>query len=512
MALSPSSSGWIERLPLYVVPLLLIGIPLVVGVAAMVAPEAVYDQVVWKHFWGPIHADANGHMKECLLPDGTILPSACRGEGVETESGYNLFNTAAWALLLGICILGAGQMLQRFHTPMDGRLIVAATLWVVAGSVFHVLEDGKLFAAPLRYFFITPIIYLIFAALGILSFLLGQYLRNVAERASVALALQKLWMILAVPIIGYLFLYLEGWDQVNHYLNPVLVTAFALVAFAVAAWRFQRIGRVDPSELVGILSIGWILLGIAYALQFAAEPWDSYAFTPHPLVVAFWAPVIAFGVALAVRHGPRKAIVVAGLLLGAIYAPLAAYFLWDYLAGRFVPALRFDPSLAMGVGLEVMAAAVLFAMGLRWMNREWATLSPRVHAARLVPINALIVFAQMTDAFATAIGIDIGLYREKHVLSAKVIDATCEASGGTVVSERCVPGDAWFQFGAHYPTFLGFVPVKLLVSLLVIYAIDVSNPDESRRHPTLIGLVKFAIIMVGIGPGIRDFVRMGMGI
>jgi uncharacterized membrane protein len=54
--------------------------------------------------------------------------------------------------------------------------------------------------------------------------------------------------------------------------------------------------------------------------------------------------------------------------------------------------------------------------------------------------------------------------------------------------------------------------VKFAISLLVISAIDGSPRSEEERQGPLIGLVKFAIIMVGIGPGIRDFVRMALGV
>ncbi|MFO1532324.1 MAG: DUF63 family protein [Thermoplasmatota archaeon] len=433
----PPAPGWLERVPPYAVPLLLVAIPLLVALAALVWPEQVYQNFVWKYLWGPIHADAAGNFNECLLPDGTIRATACFGSGVETHSGYNILNTAAWAVLLGLCIVGAAQLLQRFKAQMDGRLIVAATLWVVAGSLFHVLEDAQLMSAPLQYFFITPIIYLVFAAMGILSFVLGHYLSAVAERRGVGMALQKLWLLLAVPVLLYLYLDLARWDQVNHWVSPILVAVFALVAFAAASWRFQRLGRIEPNELVAFLSIGWILLGITYLIGFAQSPWPAFGGVRNPVLTALWAPLLALGVA--------------GV-----------------------------------VGLVALSQRKRHPVGA---------------AAFLRPINLLLVFSQMLDAFATSIGIDLGGYHEKHVLSAGLIDTT-----------RSIGRNLHVQALVDYPTFLGFGPVKLAVSLLVIYAIDVSSPEESRRHPTLIGLVKFAIIMVGIGPGIRDFVRMALGI
>lgn len=445
---APPQPNLLERVPPWVVPALLIGIPLLVAVGAAVAPEAVYHGVVWKYYWGPIHADAANVEFECMLPDATIAKGHCaEGLGVETHSGYNVVNTASWAALLGLCLVGVAQILARRKTTMDGRLIIGAVGWVVAGSVFHVLEDVGLFAPPSQYFFITPPIYLLFAAFGVLTFVLGHYLKGVAERANLELALQKLLFVVAIPILGYLLLWARTSEalsgQLTAYVNPILVTVFGLAAYLAACLRFRRLGRLDPSELVGWMSVGWILTSLAYVLLYIQTPWPDPAtgrvHTGRGLHEALWAPVLALVVVLAVRLVAR------------------------------------------------------------------ASKNPKAKAF-LDPVNGLLVYSQLLDGFATSIGIDIGPkvgvpYFEKHVLSDAVIDRTHDL--GVALG---------FGPMADYPTFFGFLPIKLALSLLVVYAIDVSNPKDARRNPTLIGLVKFAIIMVGLGPGIRDFVRMGLGV
>ena len=73
-------------------------------------------------------------------------------------------------------------------------------------------------------------------------------------------------------------------------------------------------------------------------------------------------------------------------------------------------------------------------------------------------------------------------------------------------------GSLGWAWGEDHPTFTGFAAVKLAVSLLVIYAIDIQSKEDVKKYPTMIGLVKFAIIMVGIGPGVRNITRMSLGI
>jgi uncharacterized membrane protein len=427
----PAKPSLVERIPGWTVPAILVGVPLLFALLAQAVP-GFFDHVVWPYYWGPIKADALGL-------DGTS--PYFDGHPVAAYSGYNLVNTASWAVLLAVCLLGIAQILRRTRTPMDGKLIVGATAWVVAGSLFHVLEDTGLFRAPLQYLFITPPIYLMFAVGGVASLVIGHYLRAVEVRAGLDRALQKLWFILSILVVAYLGLWYKPWGQVTHYVNPVWVALFALATYVVAVWRFRRIGRIEPAELVVLLSLGWILLGLAYTLSFVRTPWHPQT----PVLDALWAPVLAAAVCAAM-------FALALLMVGR--------------AERKGKAKRRD----------------------FWF-------------AFFSPINLLLLFSQMLDGFATAIGIDSGGYSEKHVLSKALIDVARDA------------GHRYhLPFLEQHPTFFGFTTVKFAISLLVISAIDGSARSEEERQSPLIGLVKFAIIMVGIGPGIRDFVRMALGV
>lgn len=422
--------GFLERLPWWTVPAILVGVPLLVALIVQVQP-AVYDDVVWKYYWGPIKADAEN-------------VASLTHDGVVAHSGYNVVNTLTWALLLGVCIVGLAQMLTTFKAPMDDKLIVGATAWVVVGSAAHVLEDAGLFDGWLQYLFITPPIYLLFGAFGVASFLVGQWMRRTAElrkhqdgSPNLHAALRVLWLVHIVFVLVWTGLWLKDWPDIVVYVNPLWVALFAVVNFAVARHFTLKRGRVDPALLTLLLSLGTYLLVGAYLVTYITDPWND----------------LASDVAM-----PSSSILAPALALGAV--------------------------------------AVVYAVA-RWRHKAGS----KSAWAYLVPINLLVVFAQMVDAFATSIGIDLAGYREKHVLSAKVIDVTRDA------------GESWgIGLLAKYPTFTGFATVKLLVSLLVVYAIDVQSKDDAQRHPTLIGLVKFAIIMVGIGPGVRDFVRLSLGV
>lgn len=425
--------GFLDRLPWYAVPAVLLGVPLLLWIGTRLARDAVYSNFVCKYYWGPIKADAitGTNVYDC-------------GNGVLAEAGYNLVNTATWALLLGVSIIGLAQMLRAFRQPMDTKLILGATAWVVTGSVWHVLQDVDLFQQPLEFVFITPPIYLLFGLGGVLSFLIAQYGRFVhRQTGSLAQALQKVWFVHVVGIVVYTALWLKGWEQVAFYVNPFFFALYMTAGFLLWRHRMVRRGAVDPAETTGIFALPWFLLGINYIFVFRDDP---------------WAPV----------HRSE------GLGFAFVVAPLLA---------------------AATVGV-----VYLVARRLKQRGRENAF-------AFLLPINLFLVFSQMLDAFATAIGIDLGPilagagYTEKHVLSEAL------RGGFENLSQR-----VGFDLGATYPTFLAFAPVKLAVSLLVVYVIDVQSKEDVKKYPDLIGLIKFAIIMVGIGPGVRNMVRMSLGV
>lgn len=501
----PTQPGFLERLPWWTVPLILIGVPLLFAGVTQVVPD-FYDEVVWQYYWGPIKADAMGCVQVSHLD--TDRCASASAAGILAKSGYNVVNTLSWAVLLGVCILGIAQMLAVFRAAMDDQLILAATAWVVVGSVAHVLEDVGLFTGTLQYFFITPPIYLLFGAFGIASFLVAQWMRSIAARSDLHAALRMLWMLHMLAALVWLGLWLNGWPQIVVYVNPVWVALFATANYLVARWMVLRQGRVDPARMTLVLSLGTYLLVGAYVLLYLMDPWpDAAGRLPDPdagmptafLIAPALAAALTVLVYLAARKAP-KAILGTLLVGGSLLAGIAAVAVVNLLGQRTGLFAGLHGTLGL-----VVALAVAAAVGARWwmksMRPEMPILAPLVAVAYAVGINLLLVFSQLVDAFSTALGVDLLGYTEKHVLSGRVLEGFRDFSN-----------DIGWTFGAMHPTFFAFVPVKFIISLLVVYAIDVHSRDDARQHPTLIGLVKFAIIMVGIGPGVRNFTRMSLGV
>jgi uncharacterized membrane protein len=102
------------------------------------------------------------------------------------------------------------------------------------------------------------------------------------------------------------------------------------------------------------------------------------------------------------------------------------------------------------------------------------------------PINLLIIFGQTFDAVATFVGVDFYGYAEKHPIP-----------------------DFFFQ---TFGTSAVFIPIKLALACVIIYLIDISFKEELKNYPILKRLIKVVIIVLGLGPGTRDMLRMMMGV
>lgn len=462
----------IDSLPWYTVPAILLGLPAVIAVLAMIWPTVFFDQFVEKYYWGPIRDD----------------------------TGYNAVNTISWAVLMGVCIVGLTQILQGLKLKMNNAVIYGAVAWTVAGAIFRVMEDTRMFAPPLQYIMITPPIYLLFGLFGVLSLLVGVYLQKVNDDAGTERAMQKLWFIQAAMVLLYTLLWVAKWDQITVYLNPVHVAIFAIVTHFVARWWVQRTGTFDGRDFVLILSIAPLLMGIDYVIQFLDMPWSpSGPGIPSSFITAPLLAIAMTGIVWASARAAQMPADDARKGLGQIagfslaFVALLAYATEASLDGATILGLVAVAAVATGLG--VLASRLMRAKAQDESHGNITIL------AYLAPINLLLISSQLMDGFATSLGLDMAGYSEKHVLSAYLIEAFHDFAVNI----------GW-EFGAQYPTFLAFVPVKLAVSLLVVYAIDIYSREDVAKYPTLIGFVKFCIIMVGIGPAVRDFVRLSLGV
>ncbi len=158
----------------------------------------------------------------------------CYIDPIIGDTGYNIVNTITWALVLGVCIFGVQKVLQRLNIVIDRHFVIGVVCYVLFGSSLRVLEDAELFASPLKYLFVTPIIYFVVFFVTVISLALS--LRIYRERYYVAFS--RVGLSLAAVNICVLLWY-EGITNPAEALLIVILTALITSAIYIASRRMN---------------------------------------------------------------------------------------------------------------------------------------------------------------------------------------------------------------------------------------------------------------------------------
>ncbi len=75
------------------------------------------------------------------------------------DSGYNIFNTLTWAVILGIAVYFLIYFLQKMNIKIDAKSLAATLPFVIAGASLRVVADTGAISPPYSYILITPNIY-----------------------------------------------------------------------------------------------------------------------------------------------------------------------------------------------------------------------------------------------------------------------------------------------------------------------------------------------------------------
>ena len=281
---------------------------------------------------------------------------------------------------------------------------------------------------------------------------------------------------------------LFGQDGVLLYLfiSPIIYILIGLLVFGlvIASHYIQRVARAQGT-LAGVLWSGYVLLGfnlvVAVVHGMAEEQMEAHA--PYWLL-----PVISVaGLAVlwwwARRRDGRVEMTAQVTVYGAIMLVLSLYYvvLWASGEGWGVTDRGLSPGeLAIIPGIALLATAA--TMGLFWvLSRR----DPRL-AAFMMPVAIMLFASHYLDGVATWRGIDVHGYSEKHVLPSFLIEMT-----GTAAV---------------------MLPLKFLVVVLVVYLMEVALKADLEDSPNLAWLVKVAVMVLGLAPGMRDMLRLAMGV
>lgn len=273
-----------------------------------------------------------------------------------------------------------------------------------------------------------------------------------------------------------------------------LIAAFAATFIVLGALLHRSAARHQDKLLLmgGVLGGAAALYGLAWATM-AGE----FRALAHPAVVAGSA-ALGLGLFHALQkrgiHGVNSSLAAGGV---AFLLP-GVWLIGQWLAGQpwsgtILGRMHLDAA-PYSLGIPVLVVAAVYAFG------KWGAARDGRLAAYALPLNLGLVYGHMLDGFATFIaicsdaagfcrgatvfGLDLPSYGEKHPVSAVMLQYL----------------DGWL-----------FPIVKLALVLAIVWALDVMYRQDLEKDRNLGGLVKMAILILGLAPGLRNLLRLVMG-
>ena len=78
---------------------------------------------------------------------------------IVNDSGYNIVNTATWAIVLGIAVYLLIYAFKKMNIKIDEKFMMATFPFVIAGASLRVVADMGVVSPPYSFILITPNIY-----------------------------------------------------------------------------------------------------------------------------------------------------------------------------------------------------------------------------------------------------------------------------------------------------------------------------------------------------------------
>jgi uncharacterized membrane protein len=102
-------------------------------------------------------------------------------DGITNDTSYNHIDMLTYVIILFICVYAVLKILNRLKIEVNEEFVIATIPYIFMGSIFRVIEDADLLTPPVKYFFITPIIFFVVFAISFGSLILMRYLGKLGK-------------------------------------------------------------------------------------------------------------------------------------------------------------------------------------------------------------------------------------------------------------------------------------------------------------------------------------------
>ena len=368
------------------------------------------------------------------------------------DAGYNPVDTLAYSLLLVSFVVVISSWLRRIGLPARDSSIIALVPWVIWASLGEVNEDGRLFDPEgLGGLFVSPLIHFHVAIWVIVT---GWMCHSVSKSAGSEnrIAITQLAFILTcLQMVLFMPDISQHWekDPISLLISPLFVAPIGGLLIIILIHPFLECCTAIEQGLIQT-GLGGSCMHLSGWLMLYTEPLNDR--TPISLI-----PMIM-------------------ILIGPLLLCMVLWFTGQQ-ARSELHHMGLEPGIIPeGVSLDDWDCQ----HSSTWERME--ALTPR--ATLGLPIILLAMYGQMVDGLATSVGLENYGYGEKHVLSQKVID---------------IAGTAW-----------GFGVLKFGLAAIIWWLFATARFEHRHRHLRL--LVILCLLVVGLAPGLRDVLRMTLGV
>jgi uncharacterized membrane protein len=270
------------------------------------------------------------------------------------------------------------------------------------------------------------------------------------------------------------------------FISPLIyfqIATYVLVFLFLGRYMKKISKKQSPKTILAYLLSIFVFVDVGYTIIWLFRI-DYGTVVIHPIVfylLSLCAFIPVLYQALKRTCTTNTVIFSGGLLflLPSLYL-IALWFTGDRWA--FSNGVRFDV-LALIVGLVTLIGGAVYLVSHTYRDNKKIGIYKK-------PLNLSLIVGHMIDGLTSYVSIydplNMGLlgYEEKHPAS-------------NILMETWPPL---------------FPLVKFILIIVVIYMFDVLYKKELKHHQNLVNLIKISILVLGLSPGVRDLLRVTMGV
>jgi uncharacterized membrane protein len=345
--------------------------------------------------------------------------------------------------------------------------------------------------------------------------------RNLSTKQVYLISFSILLSIIAIIVIGcilYPNIFYDQWIW-KYYWGPIVADADPTTAAVIHNGIEAREGYTIVSELTyGFLvivslfliykllkkleiSINWIFcLSLMPYIVFGPVVRvleDTGYFSP-PLVYWFISPLIYIQIAFYAilflligyyieKKWQKKHLTINTILFSGGIALLVPFII---LIGQWIAGYQWGNSSGVRFDVFLLILGIISVITLIVYIFPTFTKNQKDISVYQNPLNLSLVVGHMVDGFTSYVSIydplnmDLPSYIEKHPASNFLMEL--------------------------WPPL--FPIVKFILIISVIYVFDILYKEELKNYKNLVGLIKIGILILGFSPGLRDLLRVIMGV